>query len=222
MSILATRQIRLLGVGGNHAPDAQITVNGFVDAFTTTTTLLVPQQGTSQRLDTVGDKIMTPVVYQNRSGTESLWASHTVCTDTNCTGPTAVRWYQFNVTGGNFPANPAQQQSWTNGNDGLWRWMPSIAVDQNGNTAIGYSTSSPSIFPSIRYAGRLAIDALNNLAQGEAIMTIGGGSQLHSAGRWGDYSMTTIDPSDNKTFWHVNEYYPTTSNASWATQHRQI
>ena len=133
MSILPTRQIRRLGVGANHAPDAQITVNGFVDAFTTTTTLLVPQPGTPQRLDTVGDKIMTPVVYQNRSGTESLWASHTVCTDTNCTGPTAVRWYQFNVTGGNFPANPAQQQSWTNGNDGLWRWMPSIAVDQNGN-----------------------------------------------------------------------------------------
>ena len=69
-----------LGVGANHTPNAQITVNGFVDAFTTTTTLLVPQQGTSQRLDTVGDKIMTPVVYQNRSGTESLWASHTVCT----------------------------------------------------------------------------------------------------------------------------------------------
>ena len=94
-----------LGVGRNHAPNAQITVNGFVDAFTNTTTNLVPQQGTSQRLDTVGDKIMTPVVYQNRSGTESLWASHTVCTDTNCTGPTAVRWYQFNVTGGNFSAN---------------------------------------------------------------------------------------------------------------------
>ena len=160
---------------------------------------------------------MTPVVYQNRNGTESLWASHTVCTDTNCTGPTAVRWYQFNVTGGNFPANPAQQQSWTNGNDGLWRWMPSIAVDQDGNTAIGYSASSPTIFPSIRYAGRLATDALNNLAQGEAIMTIGGGAQTDPSRRWGDYSMTTIDPSDNRTFWHVNEYYPTTSNALWAT-----
>ena len=67
-----------------------------------------------------------------------------------------------------FLLTPVQQQSWTNGNDGLWRWMPSIAADQNGNVAIGYSTSSPSIFPSIRYAGRLAIDALNNLAQGEA------------------------------------------------------
>jgi S-layer homology domain len=207
-----------LGQGVNHTPDAQITVNGFVDAFTNATTNLVPQQGTSQRLDTLGDKIMTPVVYQNRNGIESLWADHTVCTDVNCTGPTAVRWYQFNVTGGNFPATAVQQQSWTHGSDGLWRWMPSIAVDQDGNTAIGYSASSPAQFPSIRYAGRLAIDALNNLAQGEAIMTSGGGSQLSQFGRWGDYSMTTVDPSDGISFWHVNEYYPATTDASWSTR----
>ena len=70
MSILA-RGNSTLGIGVPHTPNAQITVNGFVDAFTDTTTLLVPQQGTAQRLDTLGDKIMTPVVYQNLSGTES-------------------------------------------------------------------------------------------------------------------------------------------------------
>jgi hypothetical protein len=206
-----------LGLGDNHDPNAQITVNGFYDAFTTNSTKLVPQQGTTQRLDTLGDKIMTPVVYQNRNGTESLWADHTVCIDQDCTEPTAIRWYQFNVTGGNFPATPVQQQTWTNGNDGLSRWMPSIAVDVDGNMAVGYSASSGSIFPSIRYAGRLAGDSLNNLTQGEAVMTTGGGAQTDSRGRWGDYSMTTIDPADNKTFWHVNEYYPATTSASWFT-----
>src|SRR3984893_231438 len=182
------------GIGPNHTPNAEITVDPFVDAFTNSGTLLVPQSGTAQRLDTLGDKIMTPLVYQNRAGAESLWASGTVCTDTNCTGPTGVRWYQFDVTGGNFPATPVQQQTWTNGNDGLWRWMGSIAVDQNGNAAIGYSTSSTTIFPSIRYAGRLAGDPLNDLGQGEAIMTNGGGSQTNSSDRWGDNSMLTIDP----------------------------
>ena len=63
-----------LGIGADHSPNNQITVNGFVDAFTNTTTLLVPQQGTSAHLDTLGDKIMTPLVYQLRNGTESLWA----------------------------------------------------------------------------------------------------------------------------------------------------
>jgi hypothetical protein len=109
-----------------------------------------------------------------------------------------------------------QQQDWRNGNDGLWRWMPSIAVDANGNTAIGYSVSGPSLFPGIRYAGRFASDPLNDLSQGEAIMTVGRGSQTNSE-RWGDYTMTTIDPSDGLSFWHTNEYLRA-ENENWFTR----
>jgi len=196
------------GVGPTHQPNAEITVDGFVDAFTNTTTRLVPQQGTAVRLDTLGDKIMTPVVYRFDGANESLWASNTVCTDAACTGPTGIRWYQFDVTGGAFPATPVQQQTWTNNNDGLWRWMPSIAVDQAGNTAIGYSVSSPSMFPGIRYAGRLSSDPSSDLGQGEATMFNGSGNETDNRGRWGDYTMTSIDPADGMTFWHVNQYLP--------------
>ncbi|PYL20104.1 MAG: hypothetical protein DMF44_15290, partial [Verrucomicrobia bacterium] len=138
-----------LGVGSDHTPNAEITVDPFVQAWTASTYVLVPQQGTADKLDTLGDKIMTPVVYQNRGGTESLWADQTVMLNFP-NGPTAVAWYQLNVTGGTFPAAPVQQQTWTNGNDGLFRWMGSIAVDQNGNTALGYSVSSSDMFPAIR------------------------------------------------------------------------
>ena len=207
-----------LGVGPDHAPNAEIAVEPFIQAWTPPQNLNhVPQKGTADKLDTLGYLIMTPVVYQNRDGTESLWADQTVMLNYP-DGPTAINWYQFDVTGGNFPATPVQQQSWSNGNDGLWRWMPSIAVDQNGNTAIGYSISSPNMFPSIRYAGRLASDPLNDLGQGEAIMTNGTGSQTHPGGRWGDYSMTTIDPADGITFWHTNEYCVTTSSLNWYTR----
>jgi N-acetylneuraminic acid mutarotase len=145
------------------------------------------------------------VVYQNLGGTESLWADGTVCTDAACTQPTGVRWYQFDVTGGNFPAAATQQQTWTNTNDGLWRWMPSIAVDQNGNTVIGYSTSSTSIFPSIRYAGRLDTDPPSNMGQGEAVMFAGVSAQTNGS-RWGDYTRTEVDPSDGMSFYHINQY----------------
>jgi hypothetical protein len=192
------------GVAPNHTPNAEITVNPFVQAWTAQTYDLVPQQGTSVKLDTVGDKIMTPVVYQNRNGTESLWADQTTMLNFP-NGPTAVSWYQFDVTGGNFPATPVQQQDWTNGGDGLWRWMPSIAVDQNGNTVIGYSTSNTTIFPSIRYAGRLASDPPSNLAQGEGIMFAGVGPQTNGP-RWGDYTRTEVDPSTGMDFWHINQY----------------
>ena len=195
-----------LGSDDAHHPNAQITVNGFVDIYRD----IVPQQGTTEKLDSLANRIMTPVVYQNRNGTESLWADHTIILNYP-QGPTAVRWYQFDVSGGTFPATPVQQQDWSNGNDGLWRWMPSIAVDENGNAAIGYSTSSASMFPGIRYAGRFAADPLNNLGQGEAIMTNGDRSQTNGQGRWGDYTMTTVDPADGISFWHTNEYYPSPS-----------
>jgi hypothetical protein len=201
-----------LGVGADHAPNALITVSRFLNALPFES---IPQPGTVQKLDTLGDRMMTPLVYQNRNGTESLWASKTVFLTNN--GPTGIRWFQFNVTGGDFPIAPVQEQDWSNGNDGLWRWMPSIAVDANGNVAIGYSVSSPSLFPGIRYAGRFATDPLNDLSQGEAIMTDGRGSQTGSD-RWGDYTMTTIDPSDGLSFWHTNEYYRFSAPDRWFTR----
>src|SRR5262249_51389158 len=148
---------------------------------------------------------------------ESLWADHTVILNYP-SGPTGVRWYQFDVTGGTFSATPVQQQTWTNDSDGLWRWMPSIAVDADGDTVIGYSTSSTTVFPSIRYAGRLATDPPNYLSEGEAIMTTGSGSESDTFGFWGDYTMTTIDPTDGHSFWHTNEYYSITSSYNWSTK----
>ena len=83
--------------------------------------------------------------------------------------------------------------------------MPSIAVDQSGNTVLGYSTSSTTIFPSIRYAVRLAGDPPSNMGQGEAIMFAGVSSQTNGS-RWGDYTRTELDPSDGMSFYHINQY----------------
>ena len=158
---------------------------------------------------------MYPLVYQNLGGVESIYSSHTVNNNQGGTGPTAIQWFQFNMTGNTIPATPTQQQTFNNGADGLWRWMPSINVDGQGNMAIGYSASATTVNPGIRYAGRLAGDPLNNLAQGEAVMTPGTGHQTSTSGRWGDYSAMFVDPTDTCTFWHTNEYFSVTTSASW-------
>src|SRR6266536_2457680 len=74
------------------------------------------------------------------------------------------------------------------------------------------------MFPGIRYAGRLAMDTVNNLEKGEDTMFSGTGSETDTNGRWGDYSMTTIDPADGTSFWHVNEYEATTGSFNWHTR----
>ncbi len=201
------------GVGATHTPDGIVTVNGFVDAFTASGTNIVPNGTTTLILDTLGDKLMYPLVYQNLAGVESLYASQTV----NNTGPTGIRWYQFNMTGNTIPATPTQQQTYTNGNDGLWRWMPSLNVDGSGDVAIGYSVSSTTVQPGIRYAGRMPGDPLSTLGP-EAIMTSATGHQTDPSGRWGDYSSTFVDPVDNCTFYHTNEYLSVTSGGAWRTR----
>ncbi|MDQ6765670.1 MAG: dockerin type I domain-containing protein, partial [Verrucomicrobiota bacterium] len=215
----ATPANSTFGVGANHAPDGIVSVPNFYDAFQGSgTTMIVPQPVTTAKLDTLGDKIMTPLVYQNRGGTESLWASHTINNNLNGSGPTAIRWYQFNTTGNTIPATPVQSGTFNNNADGLWRMMPSIAVDSQGNMAIGYTESSAATEPTIAYAGRLRNDPAGTLGQGEAIMIPGGGHQTSTSGRWGDYSYMSIDPADNATFWHTNEYYSSTSGAGWNTR----
>src|SRR5437870_3400415 len=96
--------------------------------------------------------------------------------------------------------------------------MASAAMDQQGNLAMGYSASSGSIFPEIRYTGRLALDPLNLLTQGETTLFAGTGSQTGTSSRWGDYSDITIDPVDDCTFWYTTEYYASTSSFNWRTR----
>ena len=75
-------------------------MNGFKDAFNASTSNLCPNgtTNTTQRLDTLGDKLMYPLVYQNRGGTESIYADQTIIRAADAlTAPTAVRWYQFNM-----------------------------------------------------------------------------------------------------------------------------
>jgi hypothetical protein len=177
----------------------------------------VPQSGTSVRLDTLGDRLMMQLQYRNIDGTESLWSTHTVASG----GVTGLRWYEIRNPNG----TPGVYQQGTYQPDSTWRWMPSLAVDQGGNMAIGYSASSSSMFPAIRYAGRLVTDPLGSLGQSETTLIAGTDSQKNNCGgapctRWGDYSAMTVDPVDDCTFWYTTEYYESGggSSGNWQTR----
>jgi hypothetical protein len=95
--------------------------------------------------------------------------------------------------------------------------MPSLAVNKNGDMAIGYSESSSSMYPAISYAGRLSTDAPGTLGQSEQTMFAGTGAQSGGYNRWGDYASMSVDPVDDCTFWFTTEYYATTGK-NWQTR----
>ena len=83
--------------------------------------------------------------------------------------------------------------------------------------ALGYSASSSSINPAVRYSGRVPGDPLGTL-ESELSIIEGTGSQTNGLHRWGDYSSMSVDPTDDCTFWYTNEYYGTTGSFNWATR----
>jgi hypothetical protein len=184
----------------------------------------VPQPGTTTTLDALYDRLMQKVQYRKVGSAESLWVVHIVQAPGN---PDTPQWAQINVTGGTIVTTPVQQQIYAPDTT-LYRWMGSIAADNAGNVALGYSTAngtSPN-FPSIAYSGRLATDALGQLPQGETQLIAGAASQTNNCGgspctRWGDYSAMSVDPSDDCAFWYTNEYYSSQTNGSignWQTR----
>jgi hypothetical protein len=101
--------------------------------------------------------------------------------------------------------------------------MGSIAQDKNGAMGLGYSVvNGTTVFPGIRYTGRVASDPLGTMPQGEGTIINGTGVQTTVNSRWGDYTSMNIDPVDDCTFWYVNEYYTAAGQASspagWQTR----
>jgi hypothetical protein len=182
------------------------------------TTDCVPQPGTTALLDTLGDRLMYRLAHFNERGTQHFLVTHSVNNNSNFTaGGVAATWYEFRAKGYG-TTNLSLYQSGQTPNDGENRWMGSVAMDQAGDIALGYSRSSatPGDFPSIYYAGQTAGDPLGT-TETETLIKQGTGFQPDTDNRWGDYSSMALDGADSCTFWYANEYYDTNTRFNWAT-----
>ncbi|MGH9776547.1 MAG: hypothetical protein ACRD50_16570 [Candidatus Acidiferrales bacterium] len=168
----------------------------------------IPQSGTSQQLDSLGDRIMYRLAYRNFGDHESLLVNHSITAGSSV----GVRWYELRSPN----SNPSVFQSGTFAPDSNYRWMASLAMDQAGDMALGYSVSSSSMHPAIRYTGRVPTDPLGTM-ESEATILQGNGSQNGGLTRWGDYTSMSVDPVDDCTFWYSNEYLPSNGSFNWAT-----
>ncbi|MCB0079039.1 MAG: fibronectin type III domain-containing protein [Anaerolineales bacterium] len=172
----------------------------------------IPQPETDQKVDVQSyrQRPLWRLAYRNFGTHESLVTAQSV---EAAQGMAGMRWYELRDPSGTPTIH--QQGTYAPGLvDGVHRWFGSAAMDQEGNLALGYSASSESLYPSLRYTGRLVDDPLGTLPRGEGIIVAGGGSQT-GASRWGDYSALTVDPTDDCTFWYTNQYYPTSSAQGW-------
>ena len=185
-------------------------------AKTPVLTACVPESTTGttgKKLDSIGDRLEPSFGYRNFGAYESFLMSHAVQPSSK-SQQTAIRWYELRGSG-----TPTLFQSGTVSPDtSLYRFVPSVAQDTQGNAAIGYSVSNSSTHPGINAAWW-------NLGSSGATATefpiyAGAGDQENSSD-WGSYTSMTVDPLDGCTFWYVNQYFAnnqTGTEKAWNTR----
>ncbi len=166
----------------------------------------VPQPSTTNQLDSLGDRLMYRLAWRKfPDGHESLVVTHSIST--------GIRWYEVQNPNG----TPTVFQQGTFAPTSATRWMGSIAMDQVGDIALGYSESSSTVHPSVFITGRVPSDGAGSLETEMSIVS-GTGSQTGGLTRWGDYSAMTVDPTDDCTFWYTQEYMKTNGTFNWNTR----
>lgn len=162
----------------------------------------IKQPGTSQELDAIPQVIMNVPQYRNFGTYQTLVCCHVV--DVDATDHAGIRWYELRRTTGEWTI----RQQGTYAPDEHSRWMASIMLNGSNDLGLGYSISSNSVYPGIRYTGQTAQEyalASGIMDVAEGVIWEGTASQT-GANRWGDYSLLSIDPADDETFWYTNQY----------------
>jgi hypothetical protein len=211
-------------------PAGTPSISGNISIATPATTsfpVLVPHlgntNGNSGRLSALDDRLFAAVIRNGR-----LWTAHNIGV-TNAGSATgtrtrnAARWYQLqNVASPGVPSfvqsGTLFQPSATNVTTERNYWIPSIMVNGQGHTAMGFSVAGTNERINAGTAGRLSGDALGTM-QAPTLFTSSataynppsnpGGT---SGRRWGDYSYTSVDPIDDMTMWTVQEFCDATNS----------
>ncbi|MSQ99427.1 MAG: hypothetical protein EXR85_09075 [Xanthomonadales bacterium] len=164
-----------------------------------------PQKGSTSTLDPLREVVMNLPKYRNFGDHESIVGNFTVDVDGADRG--GIRWFELRRAGG----------SWSLYQEGTWspdsnnRFMGASAMDASGNIALGYSISSSSLYPGVRYTGRLESSPLGGMSEAEVTLVDGTGPS--PGNRWGDYGSLSVDPEDGCTFWLVENYAKAGSSA---------
>jgi len=173
-------------------------------------------------VDSLGDRMANRLTYNNLSSSGGgpngafLTAAHVVMESTS-NQRTGIRYYILQVANGS--ASVLVNSGGSSGppdledpNATLFYFMPSAALDQNGNLGITYTTSG-AYCSSCQTQSHPAInfDVLpwEALSFDPPTLIIQGAGDEENASDWGEYAATVIDSTDNLTFYGVGEYFDT-------------
>ncbi|HEX6680045.1 MAG TPA: PASTA domain-containing protein [Gaiellaceae bacterium] len=173
-----------------------------------------PQLGSNKPIDN-GDARLTQCVYRNGA----VWCTNTVFLPLSSPNRSAVQWYEIDpATSRVLQAGRIQDATGVQ-----FFAYSSIAVNKYNDALLGFSRFAANQYASADYAYRGCGDPANAFRD-EAPYKAGAGSYFKTysgiRNRWGDYSGTWVDPSDDASMWTIQEYAkspPNSNSGTWGT-----
>jgi hypothetical protein len=168
------------------------------------------QPGGGADIDALQATIMNQAQFRKFDTYNSALFNFVVDTDASSGELAGVRWFELRQDVDNGPWSVFQEGTYT-APDGRHAWHASMIMDGAGNIGMGYSSMAGPTTPnptdnrvSSYYTGRFDGDASGVMTVQEEI--IAPGNANIPGLRYGDYGKMDIDPSDDTTFWFINEY----------------
>jgi hypothetical protein len=230
LSFRDTRTLRLSEISGSSsAPVWSVSAGSTVIAgsglFTVTNNfasvqIKASQKGTDAGIETADPRIVN-AVYRNGK----IWCTHSGGFPVGNVDRTAVFWYQLDPVAMEVTGDPIAQSGVLDGGAGVHHYYPSITANASDDVCIAFTRSDATRFAEAVYTGRLGTDPPSTVRQ---ITVLKAGLDHYrktfgtSRVRWGDYSTTVVDPSDDRTFWTIQEYAasstgPNPNDDQWGT-----
>lgn len=118
-----------------------------------------------------------------------------------------IRWYELRQSDDGEDWEIYQEGTYVSPYDDKHAFSGSMAMDGQGNIGMAYTTCSNTEMISIFYTGRYANDPLGQMTVDETFIAESTGN--NPSNRLADYVHLTLDPENDKTFWHIAEYFNT-------------
>ena len=187
----------------------QINTTSFISVFDNGSFSNLTQPGGGTAIDALQATIMNQAQFRKFGTHNSAVFNFVVDTDAGSGELAGVRWMELRQNGDNQPWSLYQEGTYT-APDGRHAWNASLAMDGQGNIGMGYtSMSGPTTSSTVRvssyFTGRLSSDPLGTMTSAEGLIANGNGNIPGT--RYGDYSKIDVDPSDDSSFYFINEYY---------------
>jgi hypothetical protein len=116
-----------------------------------------------------------------------------------------IRWFELRQDNDGDPWTIYQEGTYISPYEDKHAFSGSMAMDGQGNIGMGYTSCSENHRISINYTGRLAYDPLGQMTVDETL--IAQSTSDNPGNRLADYVQLSVDPENDKAFWHIAEYF---------------